>query len=62
VDRRLLREALTAEPTVEMVGIAPYDESAIKGIEETKPDAVTLDVQCRGSKKKRPKHLGRGKS
>ena len=48
VIRRVLREALASDAMVEVAGIAPDGVSALKRIEETKPDLVTLDVELPG--------------
>lgn len=48
VIRRVLREALATDSSIEIAGIAPDGESAIKRIEENKPDLVTLDVELPG--------------
>ena len=48
VVRRILREALAADPTMEIVGIAGDGETALSRIEQTTPDAVTLDVELPG--------------
>ena len=48
VIRRVLREALASDPMVEVAGIAADGLSALKRIEETKPDLVTLDVELPG--------------
>ena len=48
VVRKILREALALDPTMEIVGIAPDGETALSRIEQTTPDAVTLDVELPG--------------
>jgi two-component system chemotaxis response regulator CheB len=48
VVRKILREALASDPSMEVVGIAPDGESALAKIEQTTPDAVTLDVELPG--------------
>lgn len=48
VIRRVLREALASDAMVEVAGIAADGLSALKRIEETKPDLVTLDVELPG--------------
>jgi two-component system chemotaxis response regulator CheB len=48
VIRRVLREALLSDAMVELAGIAADGLSALKRIEETKPDLVTLDVELPG--------------
>lgn len=48
VVRRILREALASDPTMEIVGIAGDGETALLRIEQTAPDAVTLDVELPG--------------
>ena len=48
VIRRVLREALTSDPEMEIAGIAQDGESALKRIEELTPDIVTLDVELPG--------------
>lgn len=48
VIRRVLREALTSDPEMEIAGIAPDGESALKRIEELTPDIVTLEVELPG--------------
>jgi DNA-binding response OmpR family regulator len=47
VIRRVLREALASDAMVEVAGIAADGLSALKRIEETKPDLVTLDAELR---------------
>src|SRR5271165_6699617 len=46
--RRVLREALGTDPEMEIAGIAPDGETALKRIEELKPDLITLDVELPG--------------
>lgn len=48
VTRKVLREALASDPLMEVIGIAPDGETALKRIEECKPDIVTLDVELPG--------------
>lgn len=48
VTRKVLREALASDPLMEVIGIAADGETALKRIEECKPDIVTLDVELPG--------------
>src|SRR5215475_257090 len=48
VVRKVLREALLSDPAIEIVGIAGDGETALARIEQTSPDAVTLDVELPG--------------
>jgi two-component system chemotaxis response regulator CheB len=46
--RRLIRDILTAEPTLEVIGEAPDGREALRLIHELRPDVVTLDVEMPG--------------
>jgi two-component system, chemotaxis family, protein-glutamate methylesterase/glutaminase len=48
VTRRVLREALASDALMEVIGVAPDGETALKRIEECRPDIVTLDVELPG--------------
>jgi len=48
VIRRVLREALTSDPEMEIVGIAADGETALKRVAELRPDIVTLDIELPG--------------
>jgi two-component system chemotaxis response regulator CheB len=48
VTRRVLREALASDALMEVIGIAPDGKTALKQIEECRPDIVTLDVELSG--------------
>jgi two-component system chemotaxis response regulator CheB len=43
--RQLLKEILSKDPEIEVVGIAPDPIVAMQKIEQTKPDVLTLDVE-----------------
>ena len=45
VIRRLVTEALAADPQIEIVGIAPNGRVAIERVKELGPDAVTMDIE-----------------
>ena len=45
VFRKVVRDALTQEPGVEVVGVAGDGAAALRKIEALKPDLVTLDVE-----------------
>lgn len=45
VIRRLVTEALAADPAIEVVGIAQNGRIAIERVAELKPDAVTMDIE-----------------
>jgi two-component system chemotaxis response regulator CheB len=45
VIRRLVTEALEADPLVEVVGVAQNGRIALRKISELKPDAVTMDIE-----------------
>lgn len=45
VIRRLVTEALGADPQIEVVGIAQNGRIALEKVEELKPDAVTMDIE-----------------
>lgn len=46
--RRLIRDTLTSDPNVEVVGEAPDGPTAIQMIHKLRPDVVTLDVEMPG--------------
>ncbi|HAC89903.1 MAG TPA: chemotaxis response regulator protein-glutamate methylesterase, partial [Planctomycetaceae bacterium] len=43
--RRLLTDALAADPMIEVVGIAANGKIALAKIAQLKPDLVTLDIE-----------------
>lgn len=43
--RRLLSEALSADPSIEVVGIAANGKIALSKIPQLKPDLITLDIE-----------------
>jgi two-component system, chemotaxis family, protein-glutamate methylesterase/glutaminase len=45
VIRKIVTEALAADPDVEVVGIAQDGAAAVKKVDELKPDAVTMDIE-----------------
>jgi two-component system, chemotaxis family, protein-glutamate methylesterase/glutaminase len=45
VIRRLVTEALDADPQVEVIGVAQNGKIALRKIAELKPDAVTMDIE-----------------
>ena len=45
VIRKIVTEALAADPQVEIVGIANDGKAAVAKVEELKPDAVTMDIE-----------------
>lgn len=46
--RRLIRDTLTSDPSIEVVGEAPDGPTAIQLIHKLRPDVVTLDVEMPG--------------
>ncbi len=42
--RQLISDALTADPAIEIIGIAENGQQAIQRVRELKPDVVTMDV------------------
>jgi len=46
--RRIIADALTAEPTIEVAGEAEDGRTALQRIAQVKPDLVTLDVELPG--------------
>ncbi|MBI4944698.1 MAG: chemotaxis response regulator protein-glutamate methylesterase [Actinobacteria bacterium] len=45
VIRKIVTEALGADPTIEIVGIANNGQEAVAKVEALKPDAVTMDIE-----------------
>jgi two-component system chemotaxis response regulator CheB len=45
VIRRLVTEALAADPQIDVVGVAQNGQIALRKIDELKPDAVTMDTE-----------------
>ncbi len=45
VVRRLVRDALTADPQIEICGVAANGRIALSMVEQTSPDIVTLDIE-----------------
>jgi two-component system chemotaxis response regulator CheB len=45
VVRRIVTEALAADPVIEVVGIAANGRKAVEQVAELKPDAVTMDIE-----------------
>ena len=46
--RELLRRTLSAEPGIEVAGVAESGEAAIPLVRETKPDVVLMDIELPG--------------
>src|SRR5512142_2287394 len=45
VIRRIVTEALAADPSIEVVGIAANGRKAVEQVVALKPDAVTMDIE-----------------
>jgi two-component system, chemotaxis family, protein-glutamate methylesterase/glutaminase len=45
VIRRIVTEALAADPAIEVVGFAPNGRRAVEQVAALKPDAVTMDIE-----------------
>ena len=48
VARRLLSDTISADPTLKVVGTAVDGQSALRQLEQLKPDIITLDVEMPG--------------
>jgi two-component system chemotaxis response regulator CheB len=45
VIRKLLTDALSADPTIEVVGFATNGRNALEKVSQFSPDLMTLDVE-----------------
>jgi two-component system chemotaxis response regulator CheB len=45
VIRRLVKDVLADDPSIDVVGVAENGEVALQRINELRPDAVTMDIE-----------------